>query len=130
MVKYGIPFHEIKCSTKPFSIGKTTLTVLPRLSHQSIGYPKWYKIQSLLDSWTLMLLARIRMDDDILEFDLIEVTRESLDAMIDQQYLRVSGFYIFKKTKKNHFLTCLQKKIENCQKKFKIRQHRIHPEKI
>lgn len=101
---------------KPFRYhGKTTLTVLPRVSHVRIGYPKWYKVHHLLEAWTQLLNASFCIDlgasTDIYNYDLIEVTRDSLEVMLDQQYLKIMAAY-FKNESIEHqtevFLQLLQ----------------------
>lgn len=83
---------------KPFRYhGKTTFTVLPRVSHVRIGYPKWYKVHHLLEAWTLLLNASnidfAASEKEIYQYDLIEVTRDSLEVMLDQQYLKIMAAY-------------------------------------
>ena len=49
----------------------------------------------MLEAWSFLLESALKLPAEIeaLNYDLIEVTRESLDLMLDQQYLKVMKTY-------------------------------------
>lgn len=76
---------------KPFRFhGKTTFTQMPRVSHTRIGYPRWYKVKRLFQAWQLMISAAAKAKNcETLDYDLVALTREVLDSILDHQYLVV-----------------------------------------
>jgi alpha-N-acetylglucosaminidase len=84
-------------STKPFRYhDRTVLSVLPKVSKHSIGHDRWYRIDDLLDSWSLMLLGATKLNIATVQFDLVDVTREVLTAMLESQYITVMDAYFAK----------------------------------
>ena len=70
---------------KPFRFhGKTTLTVLPRVSQHSIGHNRWYEFEILLKAWHHIYSSNSLVS--IKDYDLVEVTREVLENLLDQRY--------------------------------------------
>ena len=72
---------------KPFRFhGKTTLTVLPRVSQQRIGHARWYDFAILLKAWNHIYKSSSSLASEIKDYDLVEVTREVLENLLDQRY--------------------------------------------
>ena len=72
-------------SSKPFRFhGKTTLTVLPRISFRPLR-PLWYDSAVLLKAWDNIFRSSL-VNSVVKDYDLVEVTREVLENLLDQHY--------------------------------------------
>ena len=54
------------------------------MSHTRIGHARWYDLKILLEAWQSMFTSSF--SNETKDYDLVEVTREVLENLLDQQY--------------------------------------------
>ena len=86
---------------RPFRFhGKTTFTTFPHVDNIKNRDAKWFSVQDVFKAWTLMIFGASMKThkSDALRYDVIEVTREALDLILDAQYDMILNKYKYNYT--------------------------------
>ena len=86
---------------RPFRFhGKTTFTTFPHVDNVKNRDAKWFSVQDVFKAWTLMIFGASMKThkSEALRYDVIEVTREALDLILDAQYDMILNKYKYNYT--------------------------------